>query len=53
LSRVGAKWILDHYRYFRSSGVPRPPHPLSHHGIGFAFPEKGSIVFYLHNGRWL
>lgn len=50
ISRIGATWILDHYRAY--SG-PRPPRHITHHGIDLGLNEKASIVFYFHDGRWL
>jgi hypothetical protein len=44
-----AKYIREHYV---SYGGPKPP-PLDHEGINDIFIEKGSVVWYWHQGRWL
>jgi hypothetical protein len=49
ISAVGRKFILDHYRAY---GGPKPP-VIDHQGIDDAFVEKGSVVHYFHEGRWL
>jgi hypothetical protein len=49
IEAAGAKHILTHYRDF---GGPTPP-PLDHDGIEDNFVEKGSSIFYWHQGRWL
>jgi hypothetical protein len=38
----------QHERY----GGPKPP-PLSHDGINDLFVGKASVVWYLHDGKWL
>jgi hypothetical protein len=39
-------------RHFDAYGGPQLP-PLDHDGIDDAFLEKGSVVHYWHEGRWL
>ncbi|MBZ5632561.1 MAG: hypothetical protein LAO55_05465 [Acidobacteriia bacterium] len=42
-------YILQHYQAY---GGTKPP-PLDHQGIDDAFVEKGSVVFYFYQGKWL
>lgn len=49
ISAVGRDYIVEHYRAF---GGPEPP-PITHQGINDAFVEKGSVVWYFHEGKWL
>ena len=46
---VGEKYILDHYHAY---GGPKPP-PIDHLGINYVFVEKGSVVLYFYQGKWL
>src|SRR5262245_25199759 len=46
---VGEKYILDHYHAY---GGPKPP-LLDHLGINDAVVEKGSVVLYFYQGKWL
>jgi hypothetical protein len=46
---VGEKYILDHYHAY---GGPKPP-PIDHLGINDVFVEKGSVVLYFYQGKWL
>ncbi len=45
----GSKFINDHYQAY---GGPKPP-PIDHDGIDDAFLEKGSVVQYFSNGKWV
>ena len=42
-------YIREHFDRY---GGPTPP-PLEHDGINDMFVEKGSHVWYLHDGHWL
>jgi hypothetical protein len=42
-------YILQHYQAY---GGTKPP-PLDHQGIDDAFVEKGSVVRYFYQGKWL
>ena len=42
-------YILKHYEAYAGT---KPP-PLDHQGIDDAFVEKGSLVFYFYQGKWL
>ena len=49
ISSVDRAYILRHYQAF---GGPKPP-SIDHQGINDAFVGKGSVVFYLSQGKWL
>ena len=49
ISPVGEAFIRDHYQAF---GGPKPP-PIDHLGINDAFAEKGSVVLYYYQNKWL
>jgi len=49
LGVADAKYIREHHRQY---GGPKPPR-LDHDGINDIFIEKGSVVWYWSNGRWL
>jgi hypothetical protein len=46
---VDRAYILQHYQWY---GGTKPP-PLDHKGIDDEFVEKGSVVFYFYQGKWL
>jgi hypothetical protein len=49
IDAVGRDFIMRHYQAY---GGPRPP-PIDHQGIEDVFIEKGSVVWYFYEGRWL
>lgn len=49
ISAIGSDFIMEH---FRAYGGPIPP-PIDHQGIDDAFLEKGSVVHYFFDGKWL
>ncbi len=49
ISPVDSAYIQRHFEWY---GGPTPP-PLDHSGIDDAFSEKGSRVWYWHDGKWL
>ena len=46
---VGRDFIMRHHDAY---GGPKPP-PINHQGIDDAFVEKGSVIWYFYNGKWL
>jgi len=46
---VGEAFIREHYK---DNGGPKPP-PIDHLGINDAFAEKGSVVLYYYQNKWL
>lgn len=46
---ANGRYIQDHYQTY---GGPKPP-PIDHEGINDIFIEKGSLVWYWYQGRWL
>ena len=50
IHKADPKYIREHYEGY---GGVRPPSPLTHDGIDDGLVEKGSIVWYLHRGKWL
>jgi hypothetical protein len=46
---VDRDFIVSHYKAY---GGPTPP-PIDHQGINNAFIEKASVVWYLHEGKWM
>lgn len=49
ITPVDRAYILQHYQAY---GGPKPP-PLDHKGINDAFVEKGSVVLYFYQQKWL
>jgi hypothetical protein len=49
ISPVGRDFIRQHYEIY---GGVKPP-PMDHEGIDDAFVEKGSVVLYFYQGKWL
>jgi hypothetical protein len=49
LGVANARYIQAHYQAY---GGLKPP-PLDHEGINDCFVEKGSTVWYWHEGKWL
>jgi len=49
ITPVGDAYIREHYQAY---GGPKPP-PVDHLGINDAFAEKGSIVLYYYQNKWL
>ncbi len=49
LGKVGEKFIMEHYEAY---GGPKPP-PITHDAIDDRWLEKGSVVHYCHEGRWI
>ncbi len=49
IASVGRDYIMRHYE---AHGGPKPP-PIDHLGINDMFIEKGSVVWYFYQGRWL
>lgn len=50
ISAVDAEFIRVHYE---SYGGTKPPATVDHLGIDDRYLEKGSVVHYCHNGKWL
>ena len=46
---VGRDFIMRHHDAYAG---PKPP-PINHQGIDDAFVEKGSVIWYFYNGKWL
>ena len=49
ITPVDEAFIRKHYEAY---GGPKPP-PIDHLGIDDAFAEKGSVVFYYYQNKWL
>ncbi len=52
---VGAatsKYILDHTRAYAPEELKHLPR-LDHNGIDVSACEKGSVIYYFHEGKWL
>jgi hypothetical protein len=49
ITPVGEAFIRQHDE---ANGGPKPP-PIDHLGINDAFVEKGSVVFYYYQNKWL
>jgi hypothetical protein len=49
LGVASAEYIREHHARY---GGPEPP-ALTHAGINDVFVEKGSVVWYWHQGKWL
>jgi hypothetical protein len=49
ITPVDEAFIREHYQAY---GGPKPP-PIDHLGIDDAFAEKGSVVFYYYQNKWL
>jgi hypothetical protein len=49
ISPVDEAFIREHYQ---ASGGPKPP-PIDHLGVNDAFAEKGSVVLYYYQNKWL
>jgi hypothetical protein len=49
IAPVDRTYIVQHYRAYGGTKSP----PVDHKGIDDAFVEKGSVVFYFCQGKWL